>query len=109
LDRVSVATKILHKKCPATIPILDNQAIFGAYMNPAWPEQPSRQDSVYAVNRIRQALDWLYIDLTAERNACAWVELADLAPKRTRVELFDMVWWSYFRRTKPVSGARTPV
>jgi UDP:flavonoid glycosyltransferase YjiC (YdhE family) len=34
----SVATKTLHKKRPALIPILDNQAIFGAYMNPLWPE-----------------------------------------------------------------------
>lgn len=32
----SVATKVLHKKRPALIPILDNQAIFGAYMNPRW-------------------------------------------------------------------------
>lgn len=29
----SVATKTLHKKRPALIPILDNHAIFGAYMN----------------------------------------------------------------------------
>jgi len=37
----SVATKILHKKRPALIPILDNQAVFGAYMNPSWPERRS--------------------------------------------------------------------
>ena len=43
----SVATKILHKKRPALIPILDNQAIFGAYMNPQWPSKPSRADSIY--------------------------------------------------------------
>ncbi len=30
----SVATKVLHKKRPALIPILDNEAIFGAYMSP---------------------------------------------------------------------------
>jgi hypothetical protein len=34
----SVATKVLHKKRPQLIPILDNQAIFGAYMNPRWPQ-----------------------------------------------------------------------
>ena len=33
----SVATKVLHKKRPRLIPILDDQAIFGAYMNPRWP------------------------------------------------------------------------
>src|SRR5437879_5672359 len=29
----SLATKFLHKKRPALIPILDNQAVFGAYMD----------------------------------------------------------------------------
>ena len=33
----SVATKVLHKKRPGLIPVLDNQA-FGAYMNPNWPQ-----------------------------------------------------------------------
>lgn len=98
----SVATKILHKKRSATIPILDNQAIFGAYMNPAWPVEPSRQDSIYAVKRIREALDWIHADLTAPTNQATWAELHRLAPTRTRVELFDMVWWSHFRRVEPV-------
>lgn len=31
--------KLLHKKRPALIPILDNQAIFGAYMNLRWPDE----------------------------------------------------------------------
>lgn len=30
----SMATKVLHKKRPDLVPMLDNQAIFGAYMNP---------------------------------------------------------------------------
>ena len=37
----SVATKVLHKKRPELIPILDNQAIFGAYMYSSWPEKKS--------------------------------------------------------------------
>lgn len=98
----SVATKVLHKKRPATIPILDNQAIFGAYMNVAWPGERSRQESIYAVRRIQEALDWIFIDLTAPTNEDTWAELHRLAPMRTRVELFDMVWWSYFRRLEPV-------
>ena len=31
----SLATKTLHKKRPALIPVLDNMAIFGAYDEPA--------------------------------------------------------------------------
>ena len=62
----SVATKVLHKKRPKLIPILDNEAIFGAYMNPKWPEswhQPtaftrrhvSRDDFDLLIYAFRQA------------------------------------------------------
>ena len=37
----SLATKVLHKKRPDLIPILDNQAIFGAYMSATWPATPA--------------------------------------------------------------------
>ncbi len=53
----SVATKVLHKKRPDLIPVLDNQAIFGAYLNPRWPGERSSQESVYAVDRIEEALE----------------------------------------------------
>ena len=52
----SVATKLLHKKRPKLIPILDNEAIFGAYMNPKWPEKLASTDSVYAKARIARRL-----------------------------------------------------
>ena len=61
----SVATKVLHKKRPRLVPILDNQAIFGAYMNPHWPGQRSATDSIYAEARIRDALEWISADLLA--------------------------------------------
>jgi hypothetical protein len=105
----SVATKVLHKKRPRLIPILDNQAIFGAYMNPRWPEQRSSTESIYAVARIREALDWIYVDLTRPENAGAWPHLEKLEPRRSRVELFDMVWWMEFRRIEPVTPSRAPV
>ncbi|MGH3221603.1 MAG: DUF6308 family protein [Streptosporangiaceae bacterium] len=98
----SVATKILHKKRPSLIPILDNQAIFGAYMNPRWPEQRSATDSVYAETRIRAALEWIWIDLTRSENAEAWTALSAIEPARSRIELFDMVWWVHFRELEPV-------
>lgn len=98
----SVATKVLHKKRPSTIPILDNQAIFGAYMNPAWPEGPSFTASVYSQHLIREALEWIWADLVAAENQTAWQRLRELEPARSRVELFDMVWWMYFRRLEPV-------
>jgi hypothetical protein len=102
----SVATKILHKKRPALIPILDNQAIFGAYMNPAWPDTPSRADSIYDRRRIREALDWIHEDLTRAENQSVWQALHQIEPGRSRIELFDMVRWTHFRRVEPIPPAR---
>ncbi len=99
----SIATKILHKKRPKLIPILDNEAIFGAYMNPRWPARRASQESVYARSRIREALEWIATDLTRPENTTSWERLAELEPKRSRIELFDMVWWVHFRRVQSVS------
>lgn len=101
----SVATKILHKKRPQLIPILDNQAIFGAYMNPAWPSQRSSQDSIYAKTRIREALDWITFDIVRPENARVWPELHAMEPTRSMIEIFDMVWWVHFRTLEPVTPA----
>lgn len=101
----SVTTKILHKKRPNLIPILDNEAIFGAYMNPRWPEQRASQESVYARGRIREALEWIAFDLTRSENEDAWQQLSGLEPSRSRIELFDMVWWVHFRDVQPVRPA----
>lgn len=101
----SVATKTLHKKRPTLIPILDNHAIFGAYMNPFWPEKPSLGESIKAVPRIKEALDWITEDLTRPENASFWPQLQAIEPTRSRIDLFDMIWWMYFRQVEPVAAA----
>lgn len=98
----SLATKTLHKKRPRLVPVLDNQAIFGAYMNPRWPEQRSSMETIKSPARIREALDWIAYDLTRTENVECWSVLAGLSPGRSRIELFDCVWWIYFRRLEPV-------
>ena len=100
----SVATKVLHKKRPGLIPILDNQAIFGAYLNPAWPGVPSGRQSVYSTARILAAVEAIHADLVRPANQPTWASLQERRPERTRVQLFDMVWWSYFRRLEPIAG-----
>ena len=97
----SVATKTLHKKRPALIPILDNRAIFGAYMNSAWPEKPSLDVTIKAVPRIKEALDWIAIDVSRSENESVWAHLQAVEPDRSRIELFDMVWWMYFCEVEP--------
>ncbi|PWB53896.1 MAG: hypothetical protein C3F13_08300 [Anaerolineales bacterium] len=99
----SVATKVLHKKRPALIPILDNQAIFGAYMYPKWWNKPARNDSVREGKIITTALEWIYYDLTRPENKEVWPSLSVIEPKRHRVELFDCVWWVYFRSKQPIN------
>jgi hypothetical protein len=99
----SLATKTLHKKRPALVPVLDNQAIFGAYMNPLWPEKPALAETIKAPARIKEALDWIATDLARTENAATWTALEQLQPTRTRIELFDMIWWGYFREVEPVA------
>jgi hypothetical protein len=99
----SVATKVLHKKRPGLIPILDNQAIFGAYMNPHWPVQIARSDSVKDGEQILRALNLIAHDLNREENRLSWNTLHDIEPTRTMIQLFDSVWWMHFRLTQPVS------
>jgi hypothetical protein len=95
------------KKRPALIPVLDNQAIFGAYMYPLWPSKPSLMEAVKAAPRIKEALDWIFADLTRPENEGVWPQLQSVESGRSLIELFDMVWWTYFRRVEPVPGSTT--
>jgi hypothetical protein len=101
----SIATKVLHKKRPALIPVLDNQAIFGAYMNPRWPGKPSAQESIKSRARILEALRWIRFDVSRPENEPAWPELSTIEPGLSRIELLDSVWWTHFRRVEP-AGTR---
>lgn len=95
----SVATKTLHKKRPALIPILENMAIFGAYMYPAWPEKAALAETIKTVPRIKEALDWIAVDVTRPENETVWAHLHEIEPDRSRIQLFDMVWWMHFPAT----------
>jgi hypothetical protein len=85
---------------------LDNEAVFGAYMYPKWPEKPARKDSIKDRKTILTALNWIAIDITRPENADAWEALHCIEPERTRIQLFDSVWWMYFRNTQPVVRGR---
>jgi hypothetical protein len=73
-------------------------------MNPRWPELRSSQETVKATIRIHEAIEWIQYDLTRPENAHAWLALAQLEPERERIEIFDCVWWIYFRRVEPVGA-----
>ena len=96
--RVSVATKILHKKRPNLIPVLDNQAIFTAYMGAKPPERLGSAIETFKEDnrRVIEVLNSIQMDLISPANEDSWLALKAIEPNRTRVQLFDMVWWSWF-------------
>jgi len=98
----SLATKVLHKKRPATIPVLDNKAIFQTYMNPSWgvgrDPWPRGSLVVRSGDQITAALHAIAHDVSAPENTVTWTSLEEAFPSLTRVELFDKVWWARAHR-----------
>lgn len=96
----SVATKVLHKKRPATVPVLDNRAVYGAFLDASWsPGEWPAGHSVRAAGRVRAALDAVAQVLSDHRNEATWETVCMRWNEFTRVELFDMAWWAYVRTT----------
>lgn len=57
----AVATKVLHKKRPARIPVLDNRAIFATFLSETWqPGDLPSGSSRYARAAIADALEAVY-------------------------------------------------
>lgn len=92
----SLATKILHPKRPATIPVLDNVAIYGTLLNSDWDPSKGlpRGHGTRDPGRIAAALDAVHQVVADPAHALAWQALQRAWPF-TRIELFDMIWWSY--------------
>jgi hypothetical protein len=94
----SLATKVLHKKRPATIPVLDNSAIYATLCSDTWERgQVPRGQSVRARSRIADALERVHGVVSDPANRASWETLERAWPSYTRIELFDMAWWAYVR------------
>ncbi len=63
---------------------------------------PARGDRIKDEASICEALDWIAFDLTRPENTPAWENLQAIEPTHTRIQLFDSVWWMYFREKEPV-------
>lgn len=95
----SLATKVLHKKRSATVPILDNQAIFGTLLSDRWePGILPRGGSIRRKSSIARALDTIHEVVSSEANQQTFILLEKRYPGLTRIQLFDKTWWAFVRR-----------
>lgn len=94
----SLATKVLHKKRPATVPILDNRAIYGTLLSDSWTlgANPTA-NSVRHSQAIELALETIYGVVSDPRNEPEFVKLEERFPDLSRIQLFDKVWWAFIR------------
>jgi hypothetical protein len=53
-------------------------------MNPLWPEKPALADTIKAVTRIKEALDWITADVARPENERGWARLEEIEPTRSR-------------------------
>lgn len=96
----SAASKLLHPARPAGIPVLDRDAIGGAYTRAEWQGGPTPPRSIY-YSELVEVLRLYQGDLTEPSNEEAWQKLGrHTSASFTRLQLLDMVWWVHFRRTR---------
>lgn len=108
----AVATKVLHKKRPASVPVLDNKAIFGTYMIRTWRRGrdawPRRSVPVKDRKQIAAAVTAIAADVVAEENTAGWNALETAFPSLTRIELFDKLWWALVHSAQSSTLATKP-
>lgn len=102
----SSASKLLHPARPRSIPVLDREAIGGAYARAHWTGgKASSRSILYA--ELPAVLNVFHGDLTSQGNEASWAVLERHTNRQfTRLQLLDMVWWVHYRRT---SGNRERV
>jgi hypothetical protein len=91
------------QEATALIPILDNEAIFGAYKSPnlAGPASLDAQRLLPEPDPRGARLDLVRPHPSGEPRRVAGAGTG-AHPARTRIGLFDMAWWMHFRSVQPV-------
>ena len=96
--RSALASKILHPKRRASVPVLDNQAIYGALTDPHWrPGKAPRNSGTRRRTAIAEALHSVCAAVARNENVVGWGKLEAQYPGLERIELFDMCWWALVR------------
>lgn len=90
----SLATKMIHPKRRAAVPVVDNQTIYRRFMVPGW--RPGTVDGRGAPRPrdVWRCIDAIHACVSDEVNAPGWAALESDSRFSgfTRIELFDMTW-----------------
>ena len=91
---VSLATKMVHPKRRASVPVVDNQTIYRRFMVPGW--KPGATDGIGTpgAKGVAGCIGRIHACVADPSNASGWTALeSDPRFSRfTRIELFDMGW-----------------
>lgn len=94
-----IASKMMHPKRRELVPVLDNQAIFGAFAHRSWRkwDPPKSVSTVKTAAKVAPALELIFDAVSDEANAECWAALEKAWPDYTRIQLFDQCWWACLR------------
>lgn len=95
-----IASKMAHPKRRASIPVLDNRAIFGTFDCESWSPwaTPRQVLTVKSQSRIERALLIVHRAVSEPANQAGWISLEANWPQFTRIQLFDQCWWALLSR-----------
>ena len=96
----ALATKVLHAKRRASVPVIEGATIQTRFMDPTWhPTRIDRPKARHAVtdDAVAAVVKAIYRCVSDPRNQAAWLLLESEFSDFTRIELFDMAWWAVVR------------
>jgi hypothetical protein len=103
----SLATKLVHPKRRASVPVMDNKTIYRKFLPTSWrPGVPSERGVPSTTVDIRRCLEAIYECVAAPVNGPGWLALETDCQFAgfSRIELFDMVWTAIERGRQHVAG-----
>jgi hypothetical protein len=99
-----IASKMAHPKRRASIPVLDNRAIFATFDSDSWQPWDQKLKQVATVksqSRIERALLIVHRAVSEPANQRDWTALEANWPQYTRIQLFDQCWWALLGKHGP--------
>ncbi len=104
---VSTVSKVIHRKRRASVPILDRQAVSGAYVSMEWEPGVVAHGRDPGYGGVMHTLELMVRDLTCTDNADGWTAALFAWPGLEDIELLDVLWWSVWRT--PESATDAPI